>query len=120
MLFCLFFISYLAPAQTGNPVAVAKIVKEVKNNNMELNATCISQTTNNLSLRYEMEIEKAGNSGTSKNKQSGAFEMGNHETKVLAVNKFNVNKNDQFQVQLNIFQKNKLISKDTLKFTVKN
>ena len=120
LLFGLAFIFYLAPAQEKDAVAQAKIVKQMKEGVLELNATCISQTPKKLQLRYEMEIEKKGKSGSSKNKQSGEFEMQGKETKTLAVNKFNMNSKDHFDITLHIFQADEVIATDQLTFTIKN
>lgn len=116
MLFCLSFLFYLAPAQEKDAPATAKIVKSVDDNTLEVKATCISNADKALSLRYEMEVQKKGRSGSSKNKQSGEFEIGMNETKILANNRFNKNSKDNFQIKLRIYQNNKLISTDSLKF----
>jgi len=117
LFFCLSFIFYLAPAQEKDPPATARIVKLLDDNMLELKATCISNVNQPLSLRYEMEVERNGRSGSSKNKQSGEFEIGINETKSLATNRFNKNSKDNYQIKLYIYQKNKLISKDSLVFT---
>jgi len=121
MLIALCFIILLAPgiySQDNEEKATAFILHEVENNVLQVNASCTSNTVEELELKYEMKIEKNGITGSATNRQSGKFKLKGNEKKTMASNKFNISDGDIYKVTLKIFEEEALVSEDSLTYTL--
>ena len=93
----------------------AKIKLETEKNKLKIKGVYSGAPLPDLS--YKLSVRKKGRSGTSSNAQSGKFEVKPGQTEViLSSSAFGIQPNDQFFIQLQIYQDSKLVSEDILSF----
>lgn len=72
-------------------------------------ATLENKTRTELTLRYQLDIEKKGQSGQSVSSQSGSAQLAAQSTDVLSRVKLNIQENDRCDLRLRIYQGNQLL-----------
>ncbi len=79
-----------------------------------------NQSGKPIKIRYQLEISKSGVSGKSSSKQSGKEIIAPLEEVVLATTTMNAGKADSYKIELEIFDADSLIARDTFLYSGAN
>lgn len=96
------------PVQPCEPVI--RIVEQSGSAIIEASCTSSSAEHHNAEFRYEMQVERSGESGTSRSSQAGAFTPGTPSADTLARTRVNVSAGDELHVRLSIFEGDRLLT----------
>lgn len=96
--------------------SIAKIHLTQKQYKMlEIEGTFYNGSNNEINIFYELTAAKSGQS-TSTSIQSGSFNISSKEKVVLSKLTMNLNKNDLYKINLQVFENNQIIAEDSATF----
>lgn len=91
----------------------ARLNVEIVNGFADIQAVCQS-VSDEKNLRYEFDMTKSGQGGSSKNSQEGRFDVVAGELRLLSRQRVNFSERDDILFTLKIFRGNDLIAEDSV------